>query len=103
MCAACSIISVLTQWGATLVINIREREIGLGRRHEHNTSTRHTQVASYRKSRRIYRITGGSTSGSSTLLISEVWGGFSPEAMRFLGELAQAPRGTTQRSRVDKR
>ena len=23
-------------------------------------------------------------------LISEVWGGFSPEAMRFLGELAQA-------------
>ena len=26
MCAACSIISVLTQWGATLVIKIRERE-----------------------------------------------------------------------------
>ena len=25
-CAACSIISVLTQWGATLVIKIRERE-----------------------------------------------------------------------------
>ena len=25
MCAACSIISVLTQWGATLVIKIRER------------------------------------------------------------------------------
>ena len=24
------------------------------------------------------------------MLISEVWGGFSPEAMRFLGELAQA-------------
>ena len=24
------------------------------------------------------------------VLISEVWGGFSPEAMRFLGELAQA-------------
>jgi len=23
------------------------------------------------------------------VLISEVWGGFSPEAMRFLGELAQ--------------
>jgi len=23
-------------------------------------------------------------------MISEVWGGFSPEAMRFLGELAQA-------------
>ena len=26
MCAACSIISVLTQWGATLVIKLRERE-----------------------------------------------------------------------------
>jgi len=26
VCAACSIISVLTQWGATLVIKIRERE-----------------------------------------------------------------------------
>ena len=26
MCAACSIISVLTQWGATLVIKVRERE-----------------------------------------------------------------------------
>ena len=24
------------------------------------------------------------------VLISEVWGGFSPEAMRFLGELSQA-------------
>ena len=24
------------------------------------------------------------------LMISEVWGGFSPEAMRFLGDLAQA-------------
>ena len=24
------------------------------------------------------------------VLVSEVWGGFSPEAMRFLGELAQA-------------
>ena len=24
------------------------------------------------------------------MLISEVWGGFSPEAMRFLGELSQA-------------
>ena len=24
------------------------------------------------------------------VLISEVWGGFSPEAMRFLGDLAQA-------------
>ena len=24
------------------------------------------------------------------VLISEVWGGFSPEAMRFMGELAQA-------------
>jgi hypothetical protein len=26
VCATCSIISVLTQWGATLVIKIRERE-----------------------------------------------------------------------------
>jgi hypothetical protein len=26
VCAACSIISVLTQWGATLVIKLRERE-----------------------------------------------------------------------------
>ena len=24
------------------------------------------------------------------VLVSEVWGGFSPEAMRFLGELSQA-------------
>ena len=42
------------------------------------------------------------------VLISEVWGGFSPEAMRFLGELAQArnerrhrhrPRGRARRGR----
>ena len=26
MCAACSIISVLTQWGTTLAIQLRERE-----------------------------------------------------------------------------
>ena len=33
MCAACSIISVLTQWGATLVIKLRER----ARERENNT------------------------------------------------------------------
>ena len=65
MCAACSIISVLTQWGATLVIKLRERE-----------------TAKYQAA-----LEGGH---DVLVLISEVWGGFSPEAMRFLGELAQA-------------
>ena len=34
MCAACSIISVLTQWGATLVIKLRERVQGAKRERE---------------------------------------------------------------------
>ena len=32
----------------------------------------------------------GAAGGDVLVLISEVWGGFSPEAMRFLGELSQA-------------
>eukprot|EP00964_Phaeocystis_antarctica_P011672 scaffold6451_cov78-Phaeocystis_antarctica.AAC.2 len=66
-CATCSIISVLTQWGATLVIQLRERG---------------SRTAKYQAA-----LDGGH---DVLVLISEVWGGFSPEAMRFLGELAQA-------------
>jgi hypothetical protein len=37
------------------------------------------------------QVPGGARGRHDVLvLISEVWGGFSPEAMRFLGELAQA-------------
>ena len=34
------------------------------------------------------------------VLISEVWGGFSPEAMRFLGELSQARNDGVDRKKV---
>ena len=44
-----------------------------------------------RRARRTAKYQEALDGGHDVLvLVSEVWGGFSPEAMRFLGELAQA-------------
>eukprot|EP00964_Phaeocystis_antarctica_P015765 scaffold8721_cov80-Phaeocystis_antarctica.AAC.15 len=86
-CATCSIISVLTQWGATLVIQLRERE----RENLGDFAPKDVVPPRYDGAPRTAKYQAALDGGHDVLvLISEVWGGFSPEAMRFLGELAQA-------------
>ena len=67
MCAACSIISVLTQWGATLVIKIREREM-----HPKTSAWEGSQRAASRGPRRLTK----------------------PRRLPFLQHTASAPMGS---------
>ena len=65
----------------------RERELQLSARE------RERDGGAAQRRRAAHRQVPGGARGRARdvlVLISEVWGGFSPEAMRFLGELAQA-------------
>jgi len=95
VCAACSIISVLTQWGATLVIKIRERERERERENLGEFAPKDVVAPRSDGVPRTAKYQAALEGEHDVLvLISEVWAGFSPEAMRFLGELAPR-RGTT--------